>query len=155
MLKWHLDHSKKKYCTGKSISWKENRRGREKWNEPPRAYIIGTYPLQLQWKIWQTQTPSQNMPKNLLSIGFSLSSKVFPGLKKIRFKRIIGAEGMDTWICKENCGNNYATLKLTEQWYIQYWCIDSNLQLLKERAERKLTFFSPLFIQGISIICCL
>lgn len=57
------------------------------------AYTHCSSTISAPWKIWQTQTPSQNMPKNLLSIGFSLSSKVFPGLKKIRFKRIIGAEG--------------------------------------------------------------
>ena len=40
------------------------------------------------------------MLKNLLSIGLSLSPKVFLGFKKIRFKRIIEIEeGMATLVC--------------------------------------------------------
>jgi len=45
-------------------------------------------------------TARQKMLKNLLSIGRSLSSEVFPRFKKIRFKRIIEIEeGMGTYAC--------------------------------------------------------
>lgn len=61
------------------------------------VYIHHSANASAQQRMWQSQPASQ---KNLLSIGFSLSSKVFLGLKKIRLKRIIEIEeGMATLVC--------------------------------------------------------
>lgn len=80
------------------------------------VYIHHSSNVSAQQRMWRSQAASQNMLKNLLSIGLSLSSKVFLGLKKIRFKRIIEIEGMATLACS---GAGEIVEINTEPW--SYW----------------------------------
>lgn len=73
MLKWHLDHSRKNKTYKKnSIHEEENRRWKEKQNEPTGAYVINIHPQQLQrfWKVEDTEITesiSENAEKSPLN----------------------------------------------------------------------------------------